>query len=171
MKRAFIPGIVALAATFTALALPAPAITSEETEDVLFMKQEEKLARDVYRFLQTKWEQPIFVNIAASEQNHMDAVNRLIVANGLVEEEYTDAPGDYSYPELVDAYKVLTEKGSVSLQDAYEVGVIIETLDIEDLEECLAETATPSVERVFTNLLAGSENHLRAFTSALKKIQ
>jgi hypothetical protein len=54
------------------------ALTSAESSSILFMKQEEKLARDVYQVLHAKWGHVTFANIAVSEQRHMDAVDGLI---------------------------------------------------------------------------------------------
>ena len=42
------------------------------------MREEEKLARDVYLTLYDIWGTPAFNNIASSEQTHMDAVLMLI---------------------------------------------------------------------------------------------
>jgi len=47
------------------------------------------------------------------------------------------------------------------------VGAIIEDLDIFDLQNLLDETDNPDIERVYTNLLMGSENHMRAFMRQL----
>lgn len=42
------------------------------------MREEEKLARDVYLELYETWDLPVFYNIAQSEQTHMGAVKTLI---------------------------------------------------------------------------------------------
>ena len=46
-------------------------LTSQEIDDLVHLREEEKLARDVYRYLYEGWNQWIFDNIAASEQQHM----------------------------------------------------------------------------------------------------
>jgi len=54
------------------------------------------------------------------------------------------------------------------LDEAYQVGVDIEELDIEDLENAIGVSGThQDIVRVYNNLLDGSENHLAAFTSHL----
>ena len=53
-------------------------LSAEEAEGILYMREEEKLARDVYLTLHEKWEMPIFQNISSSEQTHTDAVKTLI---------------------------------------------------------------------------------------------
>ena len=47
------------------------------------------------------------------------------------------------------------------------LGVIIEETDIEDLENALKIAIHKDVKRVFSNLMAGSYNHLAAFESKL----
>ncbi len=47
------------------------------------------------------------------------------------------------------------------------MGVIIEETDIEDLEKALDLTVHRDIKRVYTNLMAGSYNHLAAFESKL----
>ncbi|MCP5533732.1 MAG: DUF2202 domain-containing protein [Akkermansiaceae bacterium] len=163
MKTTLIRNFAA-AALFGGLASTAWALTPAEETSVLFMKQEEKLARDVYQLLHAQWGAKIFSNIAASEQKHMNAVDTLIVANGL-EDATPEAAGEFTYPELEELYAQLVEQGSASLADALAVGVAIETEDIADLEDALNVTEDAATRRVFTNLLNGSLRHLAAFNN------
>ena len=56
----------------------------------------------------------------------------------------------------------------LQLEDALEVGVFIEELDIHDIKDLMLPDATQTdVQRVLANLLAGSYNHLDAFTKVL----
>lgn len=149
------------------LATTASALTANEASAILFMKQEEKLARDVYIALHAKWGAVVFKNIAASEQQHMNAVDGLIVRYGL--EDNTPAnPGEFTYPELQELYDALVANGETSLKDALEVGVTIEEVDIEDLRAALSATREKPIKNVFGNLLNGSLNHLAAFTKWLR---
>ena len=66
-------------------------------------------------------------------------------------------------------YEQLVAQGSQSQSDALAVGASIEELDIVDLEERLAQTGNEYIIQVYSNLLAGSENHLRAFVSNLER--
>ena len=56
---------------------PAP-LSQAEIDGLLYMREEEKLARDVYQALYAEWESPAFANIAVSEQQHMDSILALI---------------------------------------------------------------------------------------------
>jgi len=48
-----------------------------------YIREEEKLARDVYLYLYDMWGSSIFDNISVSEQAHMDAIKTLIDRYGL----------------------------------------------------------------------------------------
>ena len=146
------------------------AITTTDANNILFMKQEEKLARDMYQALSAKWDHVTFANIAVSEQRHMDAVDGLIQRFSLTDTT-PEAPGVFTIPELQALYEELLAEGSKSLAAALQVGVLIEETDIEDLDEALAATQDPTVTRVMTNLRRGSANHLAAFTGALEALE
>ncbi len=133
-----------------------------EIEGLQFMREEEKLAGDVYRYLYAQWGSPIFSNIAASEDMHTQSVLALLDAYGIADPSQAEA-GQFSNPDLQALYDQLTARGSQSLQDAYLVGGAIEEIDILDLQARIAETDRADIIRVYENLIAGSENHLRAF--------
>ncbi len=144
----------------------ASALTSVEADSILFMKQEEKVARDVYQVLYQKWRHVTFANIAVSEQRHMNAVDNLIARYRLTDTTPAEA-GKFSIPELQALYDQLVALGSKSLEDALAVGVLIEETDIADLQAALKATRERPIRNVFSNLLEGSYNHLAAFTRAL----
>jgi hypothetical protein len=145
-------------------ALPsAVQLTEAEEQHILYMREEEKLARDVYLTLYELWDAEIFANISESEQRHMDAVKNLITRHGLVDPVVDDAVGKFSNPDFAGLYDELVQAGEISLEEALKVGVNIEELDIADLELALQETTMRAVKRVFQNLLNGSYNHLNAF--------
>jgi hypothetical protein len=142
-------------------------LTEDEEEALLFMREEEKLARDVYLTLGEKWpELAIFTNIAASEQKHMDAVLQLLVKYSLTDP--ADGPGVFVDADLKKLYGQLVEKGLNSIVDALEVGIIIEEEDIADLKYYLGLTDKKDIKQVFENLLEGSKNHLDAFDRNLE---
>lgn len=134
----------------------------EELEMLLYMKEEEKLARDVYTTLNQKWNAQIFTNISKAEQTHMNAVIFLLENYG---EEYTQVKeaGIFTNPELQELYNQLTARGLESIVEAYKVGALIEEMDIKDLTDDLKIVTNENIKMVFENLLKGSRNHLRAF--------
>jgi hypothetical protein len=149
---------------------PAGGITTTDANNILFMKQEEKLARDVYLALSEKWDHATFAHITVSEQRHMDAVDGLIQRFSLTDTT-PEAAGAFTIPELQALYDELLAEGGKSLAAALKVGVLIEETDIEDLDEALAATQDPTVTRVMTNLRRGSANHLAAFNRAIAALE
>ena len=145
------------------------ALSAEEIDSLIFMREEEKLARDVYLALYDLWGLNIFNNIAKSEQTHMDAVLRLLEMFDIPDPADTSPAGVFENADLQDLYDDLVELGSQSLGDALKVGAAIEEIDILDLDEYLEIAQNSDIREVFTNLRKGSENHLRAFTSTLEK--
>ncbi|MEO2154642.1 MAG: DUF2202 domain-containing protein [Nanoarchaeota archaeon] len=141
-------------------------LSEKEKKELLLMREEEKLARDVYLTLYNKWGLPIFKNIARSEQNHMDAVKVLIEKYGLEDpvEETNDEIGVFKNPELQQLYYQLVNKGSQSIEDALEVGKLIEEKDIEDLEKAISKTNHYDIKIIYNYLMRGSYHHLRAFS-------
>lgn len=143
-------------------------LTEAEILSLHYMREEEKLARDVYLALHDIWGLQIFTNIANSEQTHTDAVKTLIDRYGIT--DYFSAEyGVFINPDLQALYDQLVEQGSQSIGDAIKVGAAIEEIDILDLEESLAKTDKADIFAVYNNLLKGSENHLRAFVSTLQR--
>ncbi|MBN1790422.1 MAG: DUF2202 domain-containing protein [Bacteroidales bacterium] len=146
-----------------------PAISGEEMSALLEMKEEEKLARDVYTFLYAKWGNQIFYNISLAEERHMNAVILLL--------KFYDSPdtlvgeaGVFTKQEFQTLYNDLTTAGSVSVEKAYETGAMIEEMDIKDLSETLDVVTNSNIILVFENLLKGSRNHLRAFIRQLTNL-
>jgi hypothetical protein len=149
-------------------ALPA-GLTLEEYEGLLLMREEEKLARDVYLTLGEIWNMQIFFNIAGSEETHMNAVKPLLTTYGIEDPITTTEIGVFADPDLTALYNSLVEQGSASLTDALLVGATVEDLDIKDLQELLEGTDKTDITFVYENLLRGSENHIRSFTDLLSR--
>jgi hypothetical protein len=176
-KKLMLGALVALLAAanslgaISVLAAPAAAeqsLTSNETAGLLYMYEEEKMARDVYTALYALWGQPAFQNIAASEQVHMDAVKTLLVRYGI--SVPSTASGVFVDPSLQALYNNLVTTGKLSLRDALKVGTTIEEVDITDLQSRLAQTTSADIRLVYNNLMRGSYNHLRSFTTLLNRL-
>jgi len=143
---------------------------SGSTEDgLLYMREEEKLARDVYLALYERWGARTFLNIAEAEQQHMDAVGALLAVRNIEDPVAGSAAGEFKNADLAALYTSLVEQGMKSIQEAYLVGAIIEDLDIYDLKEYLSKTTDEAEIWVYTNLLKGSENHMRSFIRQLDR--
>jgi hypothetical protein len=145
-------------------------VTEQEAADLAFMREEEKLAHDVYVQLYELWGQPTFNNIAKSEQTHTDAIMNLLDRYGIADPSAGKAAGEFSNADLQALYNTLVAQGSQSLAAALRVGAAIEEIDILDLQERIAQTDKADIELVYANLEKGSENHLRSFTTTLKRL-
>lgn len=148
-------------------ALPEQTLSDEERSGLIFMREEEKLARDVYSVLYDKWGLQIFSNIAQSEQTHTEAVRTILTKYSIIDPVTDDTIGVFVNSDLQKLYTDLTTRGSVSLEEALTVGALIEDLDIADLQKQIALTDNDDIKLVYENLMRGSRNHLRAFTSQL----
>ena len=144
-------------------------LSEDEAAGLLFMREEEKLAHDVYMALYIEWQLPIFQNIAGSEQKHTDVVLQLLTRYGLDDSTVGLGVGAFADPALQSLYDQLIVQGSVSLEAALRVGAAIEEIDILDLEERLAQTDKADIQQVYENLKSGSYNHLRAFVGILEQ--
>ena len=147
------------------LDIPASDLSADEAAALLFMREEEKLARDVYNALYTTWGIQTFPNIASSEQMHMDEIKILLDRYALADPAL--APGQFTNPDLQALYDQLIAQGSLSIGDALKVGAAIEEIDILDLQTRFAQTDNADIQLAYNNLMNGSFNHLKAFTSAL----
>jgi len=147
----------------------AAGLTSAERSSLIFMREEEKLARDVYLTLGARYQLPIFTNIAGAEQVHMDRILGLLTKYGIADPAAGKKVGEFTNPVFTDLYAQLTAQGAASLTGALEVGVLIEEIDIDDLTKCLSQTRKRDLQNVFTNLRSASYNHLSAFQSMLNR--
>jgi len=142
-------------------------LTEAEIVGLKEMREEEKLAREVYLAMNAKYNYRVFANIAKSENAHTSAVLYIMKGFGLTDPSPV-AANEFSNPLFTELYAQLTTKGSASLVEALKVGAFIEERDIADLQRHLAETKNPTVAKVYGNLLRASKFHLKAFTNVLK---
>ena len=157
-----------------------------------FMREEEKLARDVYITLGIQYPQlRVFGNIDDSEQRHTCAVCDMLKKYGVADPNTNDNVGvftgaDYG-PYFTVKYQALVERGSASSLNALYTGAFIEELDMLDINYCPEEiielqqsigghsdcgkiyTDNPDIQRLYTSLLEGSKSHLRAFVKNIER--
>jgi hypothetical protein len=163
-RQGFSGGLAELIAS-----LPLEDISNAELDGMLLMREEEKLARDVYLAFYDTWRHQIFENIAVSEQRHMDGVLMLLDRYQISDPILNDQPGVFSDQKLQNLYNQLVGAGMASLEEALRMGATIEDLDIFDLENLLAQADNSDIRTIYQNLVKGSRNHLRAFVRALNR--
>ncbi len=149
--------------------IPKEPLSAKEKEGLIKMREEEKLARDVYLTLYDKWKLPVFYNISTSEDRHTLSIKRLLDKYGIKDPVKVDKRGEFSNPEFKKLYNDLVAKGSKSLVDAITVGALIEELDIYDLEKLMKDVDNRDIKMVYVNLTKGSRNHLRSFIYQLER--
>ena len=169
--RWVVVGGLLLVMSLTSIGFAAAATNLSDAEKywLTYIREEEKLARDVYLFLYDTWKLTIFANISKSEQTHMDAIKTLLDRYELQDPAAGKGRGEFTNPDLQDLYDKLTWDGKASVVNALKVGVFIEETDIDDLKNGVASTKRKDIITVYNNLLQGSLNHLKAFVSNLAK--
>lgn len=148
--------------------LPLETLDATELADLAFMREEEKVARDVYRVMYQTWGLQIFDNISQAEQGHMNLTLIILNRYGIADPVLSDATGDFSDPRLANIYTRLVTFGQQSELNAMLVGAIIEDFDIFDVEVMLGRTDNRDFRTVLQNLARGSRNHMRAFYRQLE---
>ncbi len=141
-------------------------LSQQEKDDLLFLREEEKLARDVYLYSFDKYGEAIFNNIARSEQQHMNQLLTLI-NNYNLNDSASSERGVFNNQELQGLYNDLTTLSDLSLIDALTVGAIIEDLDISDIDEFEGRTNIADILNTYDKLKCGSRNHLRSYIGRL----
>ena len=166
-----------------------------EASHLTFMREEEKLARDVYLTLSALYpDEPVFYTIGdRSEQTHTDTLREALEKYGLPDPnpDANDLPeslGQFYGEEwgwyFIEKFQDLTLQGSRSVLDALYVGAFIEELDMNDIGICpavmaeagypipcgLAYTDEKGLINTYRNLIDGSENHLRAFVREIEAV-
>ncbi|EGV31036.1 Protein of unknown function DUF2202 [Thiorhodococcus drewsii AZ1] len=143
-------------------------LDAQEVSTLTFMREEERLARDVYIGMDDLWQLLPFENIAQSEQKHMDAIKNAMDNYGLEDPSDPNQTGVYTDESLQQFYLDLMERGDSSYLEALHAGALIEEVDIQDLEDAILATDNQDLQNIYSNLLRGSRNHLRIFVSTIE---
>jgi hypothetical protein len=171
---------------------------AEETH-LVFMREEEKLARDVYlTFAQLYPNQSVFQNIATtSEQTHTDVMRDKLAQYGIADPNpntnnlpssigvFTGAAYGWYFTEK---FYALTQQGMQSELAALYVGAFIEELDMHDIQKCptvivdtdpvintdtgcgLVYTDEKGLKSSYNSLIDGSESHLRSYVGQIEAV-
>lgn len=168
------------------------ALDYNEKIHLIFMREEEKLARDVYSTLGTMYpDSVIFGKIDNSEQVHTTAVKAMIEKYGYEDPNTNDNIGVYTGEDygwyFTEKYNLLVERASISELEALYVGAFIEELDMMDINQCpqvivdtdngineVSEcgkiyTQNPDIQRLYGSLLDGSDSHMEGYVRNIEK--
>src|SRR5512141_1593691 len=149
-----------------------PLVGSEETT-MLFVREEEKMARDVYLALYTQWADPNYLAIASrSEQKHMDSVKAMLDNLSIPDPVADDRAGSFTNTDILVMYGGLLARGLVTPEEGLAVGAFIEEYDILDVQKARDEVVKGSnqlpILQTYDSLLCGSRNHLRSFVGQIR---
>lgn len=164
--------IFAIALVFAGSMAYTQVLTDLEKSTILRMREDEKMAHDVYLTLNEKWNQKVFANILESENYHMSQVKMLIDKYKLEDPlaVTNDARGVFVNQDIQRVYNELIASGSVSLLAAYKAGALIEETDIKELKEAMLNTEQKDIRSTYHYLEGASENHLVAFVRNIDRL-
>ncbi len=164
---AFGEGILSLEGGVASPTVPA-ALSPREQSGMLFIWEEEKVARDLYWSLHNESNLSIFADLARSEQNHMDQAKALMDRYGL-NAPVSDSQGLFSNQTLIGYYDELMASGKQSPENALKAAAAFEEISIRDLENEIAVANSNDVKVTYEGLLAGSRKHLRSYVTDLEE--
>ena len=141
-----------------------PTVSATLKAQLIYIIQEEKLARDVYAALTKTTTINKFANITKSEQTHMDQLKVILKTYAIKDPTLNLKAGIFVDTKLTALYKTLMTKAALSSADALAVGVLIEQTDIKDIKAMAKNVTQADIKLTLANLLKGSENHLAAFS-------
>ena len=166
---------------------------NEETH-MVFMREEEKLARDVYITLGDKYPEAIvFKNIDDAEQQHTTKVKDKLAKYNIADPNTDDTVGAFTGKEygwyFTEKYEALVGLGELGELNALYVGAFIEELDMLDIVQCpkviveadngidspsecgLDYTDNSDLQSMLESLLEGSKNHLRSYVGNIEAVE
>lgn len=144
-------------------------LDGNEIAGLKYMREEEKVAHDLYVTFYTLWGTPVFDNISRSESSHMTAMLSLLRTYSIADPVASNPPGVFTDYALQMLHDTLLAKGRLSELEALKVGALIEETDIKDIRDRQALTDEARIISVYDSLTCGSRNHLRAFNNQLLK--
>ena len=148
---------------------PKQEVSAEESKELIYMREEEKMAYDFYSLMFEKWGLRPFGNIKEAEARHMQAVKTLLDRYGISDPVSTSDYGVFSSEKIKSLYDNFLKQGNLSAKDALLAAAELEEVDIIDLKKGIKESDNDDIRFVYNNLVRGSENHLRAFVRNLSK--
>ena len=167
-----------------------PVLDEGEVLHLTFMREEEKLARDVYLTLGEIYPGVnSFMAIDDSEQRHFDTMGKMLDKYGIDDPSTDTSVGAFTGEDFgwyfSEKFDALVDRGKTSLLEALYVGAFIEELDMNDIVHCpdvivetengvgedecgLNYTDESPLVTSYNNLLEGSKDHLRAYVKAIE---
>lgn len=147
---------------------PKVMLSTQQKNHIIQLYEEEKLAQNLYVQFYDKHGYKPFSHHSEAEARHMQAVADVLVQYELEVPENPE--GVFNNKEYQKAYNEWLPKGMADGKDALYIAAYIEEMDILDLMDAIAQIAeTDDIKNMYEQLLAGSENHLRAYNKFIFK--
>lgn len=172
MKKTLVLSILLCAAfALRAQSLIGNQLKSKEAV-IMYLVEQEKLAHDFYRSLDTMWVTDIFNRVANEEYEHvgkLSAVAAELMIN--VPNHFNEYPmGQFIDSKLRHLYTELMISANFSLEDAYRTSANLEERKMVDLKMALKEPNFELENLTYKALLIGSEDNFKAFIRALNEM-
>lgn len=129
-----------------------------------YLRQEEKLAHDLYVLADSLYGAQQFGNIAQAEVHHGQAINSLLAGYSMADPNAGQAEGVFTDPQIQKTYNELAARIRQSQDEAAQVGILAEKTDIADLKKTIDSSPPAAVKSTLSHLVTASERHLQAFT-------
>ncbi len=142
------------------------ALTISEENGLAFIREEEKVSRDLYQSFYELELLSVFRDIARSEQSHMDSVLVLLDKYNL-KDPVQEARGVFDNRTLQKTHDQLLVQGNISGDESLKAAATLEEISIMDLEKLISSTNINDIRTVYDGLLAGSQKHIRSYVKAL----
>ncbi|MCB0705700.1 MAG: DUF2202 domain-containing protein [Saprospiraceae bacterium] len=150
--------------------LPIESLNQHEQASMILMREEEKMARDLYLAFDESWDANTFSNIAKSEQTHMEAMLMLLEKYELADPVGVNGIGQFQNKTLQSLYYELLARGQKSADDALLAAALIEETDITDLKTALESFVdNQDITLIYENLLLASGSQLRELVKKLRQ--
>lgn len=138
-------------------------LTDAQEQELRAQAEHEKLARDTYVAYFESTGDYRFERIAASEDQHLEAIRMLLDRYDLTDPTAGLDEGEFTSDAVEGTYQEYLAEGN-DLESALEVAQGIEKDDIADLEKATDGLDAPDVEQVYDHQIRASEHHLAAFS-------
>jgi hypothetical protein len=148
-------------------------LSTAEIEGLLYMREEEELARDLYLDIYAAKDSrlTVFKNISDNAETQHAAAMLVLLEKYGIEDPSTGLHNTYTSEELQALYNQLLNiaLGSDDVA-ALKVGALVEETDIHDINTEKAQVSVNHQDIISTydNLLCGSRNHLRSFVKQIE---
>jgi len=153
------------------MASRAEPLGADEQRDLQRIREQRKLARDLYWDLAKHWGSLVLVRLGAAEQAHLNALDTLLDHYDLSDPVAGPAVGESGDPKFHALHAQIVEVGHRSEMAASQAGLLVEEMSLSDLAAARARTRRPEIAAVYDDLLRDSRNHLRALFRQMQRFE